>query len=116
MSALRRYEILLPRQYNDGRPIPQAIIADTLSELEQAFGAVSCETQRIVGLWQHSGELYRDNLARVFVDAEDTPQNRQFFVEFKERLKARFHQKDIWLTTYPVEVIQRPDSILVQFR
>jgi hypothetical protein len=23
MSALRRYEILLPSQFNDGRPIPQ---------------------------------------------------------------------------------------------
>jgi hypothetical protein len=41
----------------------------------------------------------------VFVDEEDTPQNRDFFVRFKERLKQRFQQKDIWLTTYPVEVI-----------
>jgi hypothetical protein len=44
MSALRRYEILLPSQFNDGRPIPQDLVAETLSELEQAFGAVSCET------------------------------------------------------------------------
>ena len=105
MSALRRYEILLPSQFNDGRSIPQDLIADTLQELEQAFGAVSCETQTIVGFWRREGELYRDSLARVFVDAEDTPQNRQFFVEFKQRLKDRFQQKDIWLTTYPVEVI-----------
>ena len=105
MSALRRYEILLPSQFNDGRPIPQDLVADTLHELEQAFGAVSCETQVIHGLWRHEGELYRDSLARVFVDAEDTPENRQFFVGFKERLKKRFQQKDIWLTTYPVEVI-----------
>ena len=105
MSALRRYEILLPSQFNDGRPIPQELIADTLSELEQEFGAVSCETQLILGLWRREGELYRDSLARVFVDAEDTPQNREFFVQFKERLKKRFQQKDIWLTTYPVEAI-----------
>lgn len=105
MSALRRYEILLPSQFNDGRPIPPDLVADTLHELEQAFGAVSCETQTILGLWRREGELYRDSLARVFVDAEDTPQNRQFFVQFKERLKNRFQQKDIWLTTYPVEVI-----------
>ena len=44
MSALRRYEILLPSQFNDGRSIPQDLIADTLHELEQTFGAVSCET------------------------------------------------------------------------
>jgi hypothetical protein len=41
----------------------------------------------------------------VFCDVSDTPENRQFFVEFKERLKARFQQLDIWMTTYPVEVI-----------
>ena len=105
MSALRRYEILLPSQFNDGRPIPPDLVAATLHELEQAFGAVSCETQTILGLCRREGELYRDSLARVFVDAEDTPQNRQFFVQFKERLKNRFQQKDIWLTTYPVEVI-----------
>ena len=49
MSALRRYEILLPSQFNDGRTIPPDSIADTLQELEQAFGAVSCETQAIQG-------------------------------------------------------------------
>ena len=105
MSALRRYEILLPSQFNDGRPIPQDLIADTLHELEQEFGAVSCETQPILGLWRREGELYRDSLARVFVDTDDTPQHRAFFVQFKERLKRRFEQKDIWLTTYPVEAI-----------
>jgi len=105
MSALRRYEILLPSQFNDGRPVPTDLIADTLQELEQAFGAVSCETQTIQGLWHHEGELYRDSLARVFVDVEDTAENRQFFVRLKARLKNRFQQKDIWLTTYPIEVI-----------
>ena len=56
MSVLRRYEILLPSQFNDGRPIPQELIADTLSELEQEFGAVSCETQAILGLWRREGD------------------------------------------------------------
>jgi hypothetical protein len=105
MSALRRYEILLPSQFNDGRPVAPDLIADTLQELEQAFGAVSCETQIIQGLWRHEGELYRDSLARVFVDVEDTAGNRQFFVLLKDRLKNRFRQKDIWLATYPIEVI-----------
>lgn len=56
-------------------------------------------------LWQQSGTLFRDRLVRVFVDVADTAENRHFFVEFKERLKTRFEQLDIWLTTHPVEVI-----------
>jgi hypothetical protein len=42
---------------------------------------------------------------RVFVDVPDVPENRAFFMEFKERAKAQFKQIDIWMTTYPVEVL-----------
>jgi hypothetical protein len=42
---------------------------------------------------------------RLFVDVPDVPQNRQFFVDFKERLKARFRQLDIWITTHPLEIL-----------
>lgn len=105
MSDLRRYEILLPSQFNDGTTIPQGLIADTLLELEERFGAVSCETQFTQGLWRREGVLYRDSLARVYVDVPDTPENRLFFIQFKERLKKRFQQLEIWLTTFPIELI-----------
>jgi hypothetical protein len=81
------------------------LIADTLLELRQQFGAVSSETQIIRGLWEHEGQSYRDELVRVFVDVTDSTESRQFFVDFKERLKERFQQIDIWLTTYPIEVV-----------
>ena len=42
---------------------------------------------------------------RVFVDVPDEPGARQFFAEYKERLKGRFQQLDIWMTTYAVEVL-----------
>jgi hypothetical protein len=81
------------------------LIADTLLELEDRFGAVSSETQMIRGRWRHEGQSYRDDLVRVFVDVEDAPENREYFVEFKQRLKARFHQLDMWVTTYLIEVL-----------
>jgi hypothetical protein len=89
-NSYRRFEILLPLRFNDGQPVPGEIIADTLLELEQRFGAVSSETQTIQGLWRHQGRSYRDDLTRLFVDVADTPENFAFFREFKERLKARF--------------------------
>jgi hypothetical protein len=103
--ALRRFEILLPLRFNDGRPVPDEIIADTLLELRQRFGAVSSETQTIRGFWQHQQQEYRDDLVRVFVDVDDVPDSREFFQEFKERIKSRFQQIDIWVTTYPIEAI-----------
>ena len=81
------------------------MIADTILELRERFGAVSCETQVIRGTWEHEAEVYRDDLVRVFVDADDRSQSREFFVQFKERLKTRFEQIDIWLVAYPIEVL-----------
>jgi hypothetical protein len=104
--SLRRYEILLPRQFNDQQSVPEQLLVDTLLELEQRCGAVSSETQVIRGFWQQQGESFRDELVRVFVDVPDTAENRQFFQQYKEHLKARFRQiVDIWMTTYPIEVL-----------
>ncbi|HEV3261880.1 MAG TPA: hypothetical protein VG013_33830 [Gemmataceae bacterium] len=51
----RRFEMLLPLLFNDGKPVPEGLIVDTLVELEQKFGAVSSETQTIRGRWHHGG-------------------------------------------------------------
>lgn len=104
-SAFRRFEILLPLRFNDARPVPEDLIADTLLELRERFGAVSCETQTIRGVWQHEGQVFRDDLVRVFVDTPDLPESREFFRQFKERIKSRFDQIDIWMTTYPIEIL-----------
>ena len=60
----RRYEMLLPLRFNDRRPIPDELIVDTLLELEERFGAVSCESQRTRGYWRHQSESFRDELVR----------------------------------------------------
>ena len=104
-KTLRRFEVLLPLRFNDSRPVPEEVVAETLLELEQRFGAVSCETQSIRGYWRHEGESYRDDLIRVFVDVADAPEHREFFLKFKEQLKTKFEQLDIWMTTYLIEVI-----------
>jgi len=104
-ASFRRFEILLPRRFNDGKPVPDELVADALLELEERFGAVSCETQSIRGLWRHDDVLYRDELIRAFVDAPDVPSSREFFLDFKERAKVTFEQVDIWMTTYPIEVL-----------
>ena len=104
-KPFRRYEILLPLRFNDGNAVPDNLIGETLHELEERFGAVSFESQTIRGQWTYQGQHYRDDLVRIFVDVADSSENRQFFGEFKERLKARFQQLDIWVTTHPLEII-----------
>jgi hypothetical protein len=104
-STFRRFEILLPLRFNDGQPVPGELISQTLLEIEDRFGAVSAETQSVQGQWRHQGTTYRDDLTRIFVDVPDLPESLEFFRQFKETLKARFRQIDIWMTSYPIQVI-----------
>ncbi len=60
----RRFEVMLPRQFNDGRAVPVEWLAQAAREIGDHFGSVSYETLVIEGHWQHAGAVYRDNLAR----------------------------------------------------
>ena len=105
MSALRRYEILLPKRFNDGAAVPEELFADTAAELRERFGAMSWETQIIRGEWEHEGVIFRDELLRVVVDAPRTADAQQFFVELKETLKTRFQQIEMWITWFDIGTI-----------
>lgn len=78
MSALRRYETLIPLLFNAGRPVPEELLAATFTELRERFGAASWETQTVRGAWEYQGSIYEDNLTRFFVDVPDQPGNREF--------------------------------------
>jgi hypothetical protein len=46
-----------------------------------------------------------DDLLRVFVDVPDSPESADYFRRYKEALKKRFHQIEIWMVSYPIEVV-----------
>jgi hypothetical protein len=105
MNGWRRYEILVPLLFNDGRPVPEPLLARTFMELREKFGAASWETQTVRGAWEFQGAVYEDNLTRFWVDVPDQPLHREFFQEFKERLKTRFEQLEIWITSHELDRI-----------
>lgn len=39
------------------------------------------------------------------MDVPDAPESREYFTADKERLKERFRQIDIWMTTFLIEVL-----------
>ena len=67
MIALRRYEILLPSKFNDGRPIPPDLIAETLLELEREFGAASCQASHGFALNDFAMPLFCSACEQRFV-------------------------------------------------
>ena len=76
-KSWRRYELLLPRQFNDGKPVPAEWVAEAVLELAERFAGATQETQVIKGVWRHRGVVYRDKLARLVVDVRDTTKNRR---------------------------------------
>jgi len=100
-----RYEILLPLFYNDGTPIEKEKFATTDDKLIQRFGATSGDKVVVRGRWLYQSTIYHDELVRVRIDVEDTPENTQAMRETKEILKTRFGQLDIWITAHRIDVI-----------
>src|SRR5580704_12845589 len=100
-----RFEILLPLFYNDGRPIEREKFLQTDDELVQLFGATSTDTVVVRGRWLYKSTVYQDQLIRVRLDLEDTPENWQSVRACKETLKARFDQLEIWITASRIEVV-----------
>lgn len=103
-SKWRRYEVLLPLRFNDGREVPEEWLADAVFEIVDEFGAASYETQKVEGHWRHGGALFRDELARIVVDVPDSPANRATMQVFKARWKKRLEQLELWLISYEIEV------------
>lgn len=103
-SKWRRFEVLLPLQFNDGRDVPGEWIAEAVLEIVDHFGAASYETQKVEGHWRHGGVLYRDSLVRLVVDVPDSAKNRKWMKEFKGRWKTRLEQLELWLVSYPIQI------------
>jgi hypothetical protein len=103
-SNWRRFEVLLPLQFNDGRDVPTEWLAEAVLEIVDYFGAASYETQKLEGHWRQGGVVYRDNLVRLVVDVPDSARSRQWMKQFKSRWKTRLEQLELWMVSYRIEV------------
>ena len=103
-SRWRRFEVLLPLQFHDGRDVPTEWLAEAVLEIVDHFGAASYETQKLEGHWRHGGVLYRDNLVRLVVDVPESAKSRQWMKRFKGRWRTRLEQLELWMVSYRIEV------------
>src|SRR5688500_11281769 len=103
-SKSRRYEVLLPMQFNDGRDVPDELLGEAANEIVEQFGAVSFYKDAVEGRWRHNEVLYRDDLALLVVDVPDTAKNRKWMKAYKERWKARLEQLELWVVSYLIDI------------
>lgn len=100
-----RYEILLPLRYNDGQPIETEKFDQTNLELIEWFSATTTDMVTAIGSWRYQGTRYEDRLLRVIVDAPGSRPADDFFRDYKETLKARFQQIDIWISSHEIQIL-----------
>ena len=103
----RRYGILLPAEFNDGRLIADACprcLPDSLSEVIDNFGAFTFRPDTAVGSWTAGDRRYDDRLYLLIVDVDDTAGHRAWISHLKSHLLQRFQQLEIYVASYPVEV------------
>lgn len=104
MRKWRRFEVMLPLKFNDGRFIPRAWLGKAIRELTEHWGGASFESQTIEGHWLHGGVFYQDKLVRIVADVPDLAANRRWMKRFKERWKAQLEQLEIWMVSYRIDI------------
>ena len=102
--SFRRYEIILPTRYNDGTSVEPEKFQSTHEDFVSQFGALTYQPEGVRGIWTHQGQRFEESNIRIFVDVEDTQENADFFTRYKQILKERFRQIDIWIVSHEIRI------------
>jgi hypothetical protein len=99
----REYMILLPLTFNDGSTVPPKLILQTRDELVAHFGGATLDPGSVAGIWVSKGRTFTDELIRVRVSGSNLEADDAFIRGYKEILKERFRQEDVYITAYWME-------------
>jgi hypothetical protein len=99
----KEYVILLPLKFNDGEPVPPELVLQTRDDLVAHFGGASFDPGTVAGYWIHQRSLYSDELIRVRMSGSTSEADDEFIKRYKETLKERFRQEEVYVVAYPIE-------------
>ena len=100
-----KVEILVPIFYNNGTNVEAEKYRIMFEELVKQFGAVSSEDNNIInGYWinPQDNKPYADKNKVYWIIVPDTEENRQYFVNFQDKLESLFDQESILIYFTPV--------------
>jgi len=101
--AIRKIEVYLPLDFNDGRPIPESKYLALQQELLNRFGGVTSVQRQfpLQGIWQSGTSVYHDRVVVFSVmdfGAWTQLQCLRHLDRLKGRLKRKFDQLEILIT------------------
>jgi hypothetical protein len=97
-----RCEIIVPKKYNDGTDVEPQHYEQTYKELVERFGGFTAND--VKGGWMHLSKVYQEDNHVFKVDIGiDVARSELKFIknQYKETLKARFKQHEIYIFTFP---------------
>lgn len=104
---MHRIEIYLPLYYNDNTAIEADKFDKTRQELIKKFGALTAMPTNpdlaLQGWWVNKGITYQDRIVILRIDSEDL--NLKFWSKYKNLLKRRFAQLEIYITISEISVV-----------
>lgn len=99
------YQLYLPLTYNDGRPIEKQKFHLTRQELTTRFGGLTSTPPGfpLQGWWHSTQGIVMDDIVIWTILTQDDED--QFFLNYKETLRQRFAQEEIFLVKIPGEAL-----------
>ena len=100
---IRRIEIYLPLEFNDGRSIPSSNYVTLQRDLLKRYGGVTSNQREfpLKGIWQTGKEVYQDRVMMFVVmdfRADSEAVCLAYLKGLKNRLMTKFDQLEILIT------------------
>lgn len=106
--GLIKIEILLPKNYNDGREIEEDKFVDAYDEMENKFGGVTVYDTPLIGFWVDpitKKHYDREESIGCWVLCDEIEKNINNLKTLKENLESMFHQELILIYYIPINII-----------
>jgi hypothetical protein len=105
-KAARRYDLYLPRTFNNGRPIPDQYFDTVERRLLGRFGGATSQQRDfpLRGIWQDQSQLYLDQVIVMTVFDFCRRGSTRFIADLKRDLLREFDQLEILITESSLQV------------
>lgn len=109
MKQSYRFDIYLPLKDNDGLPVEPEKFQQTRRELVDQFGGLTwianVGVPRITDFWKGKNRDYQEQNDLFIVYTDRNEKHKRFFKKYKEKLKNRFQQEEIFIAVEETEIL-----------
>lgn len=109
MKSAYRFDIYLPLKYNDGTDIEPEKFQETRRELVDKFGGLTwignIGRPAILGFWREEEKIFQDENDLFVIYTEREEVYKEYFRQYKEVLKQRFKQREIFIAVEEVTIL-----------